>query len=81
MRVYRYEIEPGATASQHTHARPYLLVAATDADLRTTSLDGRSTEHSVKPGYFRWIEANGTHAVMNIGTSWRLLHIGARFAK
>ena len=30
MRVYRYELEPGAGTPQHTHVRPYLLVAVTE---------------------------------------------------
>ncbi len=73
MRLYSYELEPGAATSQHTHTRPYLLVAATDAALRTASPDGASAEQSVKTGYFRWTETMGTHTVTNIGAATAIL--------
>lgn len=67
MRVYRYELEPGAASAQHTHARPYLLVAATDVELRMTSPDGASMAHPVKAGEMHWVGTAVTHALMNQG--------------
>ncbi len=67
MRVYRYELGPGAGSAQHTHARPYLLVAATDLNLRMTSPDGGSMAHPVKAGDIHWVEAAVTHTLINEG--------------
>lgn len=67
MRVYRYELEPSAESAQHTHVRPYLLVAATDMKLRMSSPDGESMAHSIKAGDLHWIEAAVTHALINEG--------------
>ena len=68
MRVYRYELGPGAGSEQHTHARPYLLVAATDMNLRMTSPGGGSMAHPVKAGDLHWIEAAVTHTLTNEGS-------------
>ena len=67
MRIYRYELEPGGKSAQHAHARPYLLVAATDMNLRMTSPDGRSMSHPIRAGDFHWIEAVVTHTFHNDG--------------
>lgn len=67
MRVYRYELGPGARSAQHTHARPYLLVAATGMNLRMTSPDGASMAHPVKAGDFHWVESAVTHTLINEG--------------
>jgi quercetin dioxygenase-like cupin family protein len=67
MRVYRYDLGPGAASAQHTHARPYLIVAATDMNLRMSSPDGGSMAHPVKAGDFHWIETAVTHTLVNEG--------------
>ncbi len=67
MRVYRYDLEPGAGSAQHTHARPYLLVASTDMNLRMTSPEGGSMAHPVKAGDFHWVQASVTHTLINEG--------------
>jgi quercetin dioxygenase-like cupin family protein len=67
MRVYRYELGPGEASGQHTHARPYLLAAATDLDLRMTSAEGASMAHPVKAGDLHWVEAAVTHTLINQG--------------
>jgi quercetin dioxygenase-like cupin family protein len=67
MRVYRYELGPGARSTQHTHARPYLLVAATGMSLRMISPDGASMAHPVKAGDFHWVETAVTHTLINEG--------------
>lgn len=73
MRVYRYELEPGAGTPQHTHVRPYLLVAVTDINLRMTSPDGSSMEHQVKAGDMHWVDSTVTHTLINRGTEKAIL--------
>jgi quercetin dioxygenase-like cupin family protein len=67
MRVYRYELGPGGRSDPHTHARPYLLVAATDMNLRMMSPEGESMAHPVKAGDCHWVEAAVTHTLINEG--------------
>jgi quercetin dioxygenase-like cupin family protein len=73
MRVYRYELEPGAASPEHTHHRPYLVVAATDINLRMTSPDGSSMEHPVKAGDMHWVDSEVTHTLINHGTNKAVL--------
>jgi quercetin dioxygenase-like cupin family protein len=69
MRVYRYELAAGGGASaQHTHARPYVVVAATPMNLRMTSPDGRSMEHPIQAGDLHWVDSPVTHTLINTGT-------------
>jgi quercetin dioxygenase-like cupin family protein len=68
MRVYRYELPAGAASPQHTHVRPYLIVAATAMDLRMTSPDGAVMEHAVRAGDMHWVESGVTHTLANGGT-------------
>ena len=67
MRAYRYELAPGAHSTQHTHARPYLILAATDMELRMTSPEGTAMEHRLKAGDLHWVEAGVTHTLANRG--------------
>jgi quercetin dioxygenase-like cupin family protein len=73
MRVYRYALEPGAATPQHAHARPYLMVAATDVQLKMTAPDGRAMEHPVKAGDLHWVGAALTHTLVNAGTEKAVL--------
>jgi quercetin dioxygenase-like cupin family protein len=73
MRVYRYELEPGAATASHGHTRPYLLVAATDVQLRMVSPDGKSMEHPVKAGEMHWVDAAVTHSLVNRGAEKAIL--------
>jgi beta-alanine degradation protein BauB len=73
MRVYRYELAPGAATPQHSHTRPYLVIAATDIDLRMTAPDGSSMEHPVKAGDMHWVDSAVTHTLMNRGTTKAVL--------
>jgi quercetin dioxygenase-like cupin family protein len=67
MRAYRYELAPGAASAQHTHARPYLIVAATDMGLRMTSPGGAAMAHRVKAGDVHWVDTAVTHVLSNDG--------------
>ena len=67
MRVYRWDLAPGATSPVHTHKRPYLIIAATDTNLRMTSPDGRSMEHPIQAGDMHWVDTEVTHSLSNTG--------------
>ena len=67
MRVYRWDLAPGATSPTHTHKRPYLIIAATDTRLRMTSPDGRSMEHPIQAGDMHWVDTEVTHSLGNTG--------------
>ena len=70
MRVYRYELGPnGGASAVHSHTRPYLLVAATDVDLRMTSPDGAAMDHPVKAGDLHWVDSRVTHTLVNRGAT------------
>ena len=73
MRVYRYELGPGVASAQHTHARPYVILAATNADLRMTSPDGPSMDHAVKAGDIHWVDSAVTHTLANRGSDKAIL--------
>jgi quercetin dioxygenase-like cupin family protein len=73
MRVYRYELGPGVETARHTHARPYVILVATDADLRMTSPEGASMEHAVKAGDIHWAESPVTHTLANRGSDTAIL--------
>lgn len=68
-RVYKWDLAPGASSPQHTHERPYLIIAATTVDLRMTAPDGNSLRHVVKPGDFHWVDSAVTHTLINEGKS------------
>ncbi len=67
IRVYRYELGPEAGAAEHTHTRPYLIVAATPIRLETSGSGGPRTE-VLEPGDFRWFTGTMTHRLGNQGT-------------
>ncbi len=67
-RVYRWVLAPGATTAQHTHERPYLIVAATSMQLKMTAPDGQSFTHEIKAGDFHWVDAKVTHSLSNQGS-------------
>jgi quercetin dioxygenase-like cupin family protein len=68
-RAYRWELAPGAKSPEHTHYRPYLIVAATPMQLKMTAPDGQSRAEIVKAGDFHWVDAQVTHTLANEGTT------------
>ena len=68
-RAYRWELAPGAKSPEHTHHRPYLIVAATSMQLKMTAPDGQSRSETVKPGDFHWVDAQVTHVLANEGSA------------
>ena len=69
MRVYRYELEPGARIAEHTHTRPYLLVAATPIRLETAPAHGVARPTALTTGEFRWVTGPATHTLRNGGAA------------
>jgi len=67
-RVYRWPLAPGASTPQHSHERPYLIVAATPMQLRMTAPDGNAMDHAVKAGDFHWVDTKATHVLTNRGS-------------
>ena len=68
-RVYDWVLAPGASSAQHTHERPYLIVAVTTVQLKMTGADGKSSTHEVKAGDFHWVDSKVTHTLANDGTT------------
>jgi quercetin dioxygenase-like cupin family protein len=69
IRVYHYELSPGAVSAPHTHTRPYLLVAVTDVSLLVSTADGHSLTVPLCAGEFRWVEAADAHAFCSDGNT------------
>jgi quercetin dioxygenase-like cupin family protein len=67
MRAYRWELAPGQSSAQHTHERPYLVVATMPMDLQMTGSDGQSNSHAVKAGDLHWVDQTVTHSLTNKG--------------
>jgi quercetin dioxygenase-like cupin family protein len=68
-RIYNWVLARGATSAMHTHARPYLVVAATGFTLKMTSPDGQALIHEIKRGDFHWVDTQITHTLANAGSS------------
>jgi quercetin dioxygenase-like cupin family protein len=68
-RVYNWVLAPGATSPAHAHARPYLLVAATECLLMTTAAGGQSATREMKRGDFQWVDSRVIHTLGNVGAS------------
>jgi quercetin dioxygenase-like cupin family protein len=68
-RAYSWKLAPGAKTPQHTHHRPYLIVAVTPMQLKMTAPDGQSQTHEVKAGDFHWVDVEVTHVLSNEGTT------------
>jgi quercetin dioxygenase-like cupin family protein len=68
-RAYHWSLAPGAKTPEHTHHRPYLIVAAAPMQLKMAGSDGQSFTHDVKAGDFHWVEAPVTHVLSNDGAT------------
>jgi quercetin dioxygenase-like cupin family protein len=66
-RLYNWVLAPGASSTQHTHERPYLIIAATTVQLKMTEPGGKSSRHEVKAGDLHWIDSKVTHTLTNDG--------------
>ncbi len=68
-RIYNWVLAPGASSGQHTHERPYLVIAATTIQLKMTGPDGKTSIHEVKAGDFHWVDSKVTHTLANNGAT------------
>lgn len=66
-RVYRWPLGPGAATPEHTHDRPYLIIAATPMPLSMKSPDGASMQHPLRAGDLHWVDRKVTHVLTNQG--------------
>lgn len=68
VRVSEVNLEAGATVPSHHHERPHLVVAISDADLRS-EVEGKVSSASVsfKSGDVRWVPGGFTHTLTNTG--------------
>jgi quercetin dioxygenase-like cupin family protein len=69
VRAYHWSLAPGDQTPEHTHHRPYLIVAATPMQLKMSAPDGLSVTHDVKAGDFFWEDTPVTHVLSNDGAS------------
>jgi quercetin dioxygenase-like cupin family protein len=67
MRAYHWELAPGAFTPQHSHERPYLIIAATGMNVKITAPDGSSSVYLFRAGDLHWVDANVTHTLTNQG--------------
>lgn len=68
-RMYNWVLAPGASSAEHTHERPYLIVAVNTMQLKMTSSDGKSSAHEVKAGDSHWVDSKVTHTLTNDGAA------------
>lgn len=68
-RLYNWVLAPGASSAEHTHNRPYLIIAVRPMHLKMAAPDGRSLSEEVKAGDYHWIDAKVTHRLTNEGAS------------
>jgi quercetin dioxygenase-like cupin family protein len=68
-RVYNWVLAQGASSAQHTHERPYLVIAVNTVQLKMTGADGKSSTHEVKAGDFHWVDSKVTHTLANDGAT------------
>jgi quercetin dioxygenase-like cupin family protein len=68
-RAYHWSLAPGAKTPEHTHKRPYLIVAATPMQLKMSAPDGQVMSHAVKAGDVHWVDSAVTHVLGNDSTT------------
>lgn len=66
-RAYQWSLAPGGATPEHTHRRPYLILAATPMQLAMKAPDGREMEHPVAAGDVHWVDSTVTHVLTNNG--------------
>jgi quercetin dioxygenase-like cupin family protein len=67
VRVSEIALARGATAPSHHHTGPYLVVAVSDAELRSDVEGAGPTPSIFKAGDIMWLPGGYTHTVTNTG--------------
>jgi len=69
-------MDPGAISTQHTHASDYMVIATSDFTWRNEPAGKPAADESFKTGDVKYIEAGGTHRLVNAsGTTARLIMV------
>lgn len=66
MRAYRFELASGAEV-RHSHQRPYLLIAVTDAQLSVSQSGGEPRQATLRVGDVDWLSVPRAHTIVNRG--------------
>jgi quercetin dioxygenase-like cupin family protein len=67
VRVSEINIASGEVVPSHHHDGPHLMVAISDVDLRSELAQHGPIPERLKTGEMKWLAANLTHAVTNVG--------------
>jgi hypothetical protein len=67
VRVLEYHLKPGEKEGMHTHP-PGLVYSFSDAKLRVTPPEGKSSDVAAERGHVSWRDST-THSLENIGTT------------
>lgn len=62
-------LDPGAVSTQHTHDSDYIVVATSDFTWREEPVGKPAAEQQFKRGDVYYIEAGGSHRLVNTGTT------------
>jgi quercetin dioxygenase-like cupin family protein len=68
-RVYKWSLAAGGATPAHSHENPYVLLAVTSLQLKTTPADGSSSIEEVKAGDCRWVNTKAVHTLKNAGSA------------
>jgi oxalate decarboxylase/phosphoglucose isomerase-like protein (cupin superfamily) len=64
--AYRFELASGAEV-RHSHQRPYLLIAVTDAQLSVSQSGGEPRQATLRVGDVDWVSVPRAHTIVNRG--------------
>jgi len=62
-------LDPGAISTQHTHDADYMVVATSDFTWRNEPVGKPAFEEKFKVGDVQYVEAGGSHRLVNTGTT------------
>ena len=60
-------LDPGAISTQHTHDADYMVIATSDFSWSNEPVDKPAVEEKFKRGDVKYIDAGGTHRLINNG--------------
>lgn len=68
VRVSETELQIAGSVPRHHHAHPHLVIALTDLTFRNDVVGKGASNVEMKSGDIKWIDANLTHSLTNVGT-------------
>jgi quercetin dioxygenase-like cupin family protein len=69
VRVSETELQIAGSVPRHHHAHPHLIIAITDLTLRSDVPGKGASNVEMKSGDIKWVDANLTHSLTNVGKS------------